>query len=305
MTTSTTASEPVELPPARYEHGGDEFVFVEIDEQMSIEANFKAMMITNELAARDLDGIVDICPSNASYMIRVDPDVLDPRELVRVLKELDEKAGHVPDDFVLQTRIVDVPVYYNDPWTHEALMRFRDRHQDPESTDLEYGARTNGFESVQAFIDHMAGNPWIVTMLGFVPGLPFCYQLEPRDRQIEVPKYVRPRTFTPERAFGIGGAFSVIYPVQGAGGYQLYGISPTPVLNVRQDHPDFEDSIVFPKAGDILRFRSIDRDEFDSTREEVEAGDFRYRQRDVEFSPAAFLADPQSVNDSLLEVLYR
>ena len=125
-------------------------------------------------------------------------------------------------------------------------MRFRDRHQDPDSTDLEYGARVNGFGSVTDFIEHLAGNPWIVTMLGFVPGLPFCYQLEPRERQVEVPKYVRPRTFTPERAFGIGGAFSVVYPVQGAGGYQFYGIAPAPVLNVYQDHPDFADSIVFP-----------------------------------------------------------
>jgi urea carboxylase len=298
-------SSPSPLPPARYEYGGDEFVFVELDEAMSIEANFKAMMITGELASRQLDGVVDVCPSNASYMIRFDPDVLPPADLVAMLREIDAGLGEVPEDFVLETRVVDVPVLYDDPWTHEAMMRFRDRHQDPESTDLEYGARVNGFDSVDAFIEHMATNPWIVTMLGFVPGLPFCYQLEPRERQIQVPKYVRPRTFTPERAFGVGGAFAVVYPVQGAGGYQLYGISPTPVLDVTQEHPDFADSIVFPRPGDIWRYRSIDRDEFDRTRNEVEAGEFRYRTRDVEFSPAAFLRDPQGVNDSLMEVLYR
>jgi urea carboxylase len=293
-----------QLPPARYEYGGDEFVFVELDQQMSIEANFKAMMITTALADRALDGIVDICPSNASYLIRIDPDVLSPHELVAVLRELEGQAGEVPEDYVLPTRIVDIPVLFDDPWTHEALMRFRDRHQDPDSTDLEYGARVNGFDTVQAFIDHLSGNPWLVTMLGFVPGLPFCYQLEPRERQVQVPKYVRPRTFTPERAFGIGGAFSVIYPVQGAGGYQLYGISPVPVLDVRQEHPDFAHSIVFPRVGDIWRYRSIDRAEYDQTRAQVENGQFRFRQRDVEFSPSAFLADPQAVNDRLLEVLY-
>lgn len=298
-------SESVALPPARYEYGGDEFIFVEIAEEMSMEANIKAMLITQELTERQLDGIVDICPSNASYLVRFDPDVIAPTDLMALLQELESKFSEVPQDFTLQTRVVDVPVLYDDPWTHEALMRFRDRHQDPESTDLEYGARTNGFDSVQAFIDHLAGNPWIVTMLGFVPGLPFCYQLEPRERQVQVPKYVRPRTFTPERAFGIGGAFSVVYPVQGAGGYQLYGMSATPVLNVRQDHPDFDHSIVFPRAGDILRYRAVDRTEFDETRTQVESGAFRYRQHDVEFSPAAFLADPQGVNDRLLEVLYR
>lgn len=299
------ADTDVALPPARYEHGGDEFVFVELSEEMSMAANFKAMIITNALAEEGLDGIVDICPSNASYMIRVDPDVLDPRDLVQRLEALDAEAGELPEDFVLATRIVDVPVFYNDPWTHEALMRFRDRHQDPDGTDLEYAARINGFDSVEAFIAHHSGAPYLVTMLGFVPGLPFCYQMEPRERQVEVPKYVRPRTFTPERAFGMGGAFSVVYPVQGAGGYQLFGIAPAPVLDTTQDHPDFADSIVFPKSGDILRFRSIDRDEFDRTRATVEDGSFRYTQREVEFSPSAFMADPAGVNRSLLEVLYR
>ena len=41
---------------------------------------------------------------------------------------------------------------YNDPWTHETLMRFRERHQDPSSTDLEYAARINGYADVDDFI---------------------------------------------------------------------------------------------------------------------------------------------------------
>src|SRR5262245_44540067 len=153
------ATAEVELPPARYEYGGDEFVFVEISDEMSLEANFKAMMVTSALAEERLDGVVDICPSNASYMIRLDPDVLDPRALVEELRRMDEQAAELPDDFVLQTRIVDVPVLYNDPWTHEALMRFRDRHQDPDGTDLDYAARINGFDTVEAFVEHHSGAP--------------------------------------------------------------------------------------------------------------------------------------------------
>jgi urea carboxylase len=106
-----------------------------------------------------------------------------------------------------------------DPWTHETLMRFRDRHQDPNATDLEYSARINGFGSKEDFIEALLGSPWLVTMIGFVPGLPWCYQLVPPEEQIEVPKYVRPRTYTPERAFGFGGGFAVVYSVEGAGGY--------------------------------------------------------------------------------------
>lgn len=293
------------LPPARYEYGGDEFVFVEIDQAMSLEANFKAMTITASLRDEGLPGVIDICPSNASYLIRVDPEQLHPAELVEHLRGLERSAATVSADTTLHTRVVDVPVLYDDPWTRETLMRFRDRHQDPEVTDLEYAARINGFESVPQLIEAMSGAPYIVTMIGFVPGLPFCYQMVPRSRQIEVPKYVRPRTDTPERSFGFGGAFAVVYPVRGAGGYQLFGMAPAPVYQLAQSLPDFKSRIVFPQPGDIFRYRSIDMAEFDQVRSEVEAETFRYLIREVEFSPSAFLADPDAVNSGLLEVLYR
>ena len=299
------AHSTVELPPARYDHGGDEFVFVELDQAMSLEANFKAMAITSALAERDLEGVLDICPSNASYLIRVDPDRLHPSELVHHLKELERSVAPLAPDKVVPTRVVDVPVLYNDPWTHETLMRFRDGHQDPQSTDLEYAARINGFDSVEELIRALSGAPFLVTMIGFVPGLPFCYQMVPRPRQIEVPKYVRPRTDTPERAFGYGGAFSVVYPVRGAGGYQLFGLAPAPVFDLSQELPDFRDGIVFPRPGDILRYRSIDQAEFDTVRAQVERGTFAYRIREYEFAPARFLNDPDAVNAEILEVLYR
>ncbi|MER7010198.1 carboxyltransferase domain-containing protein [Saccharopolyspora sp. NPDC000359] len=299
-----SASE-VRLPPARYEHGGDEFVFVELDQQMSLEANLKAVAITGQLRREGIDGIIDICPSNASYLVRLDPDRLHPADLVDHLRALEHSAGQLPDDAAVRTRIVDVPVLFDDPWTRETLLRFRDRHQDPDATDLEYAARTNGFRDVRALVEAITSAPFLVTMLGFVPGLPFCYQMVPRERQIEVPKYVRPRTDTPERAFGYGGAFAVVYPVRGAGGYQLFGIAPAPVFDLQQRLPDFADDIAFPRPSDILRYRAVDRDEYDRTRAEVEAGQFRYRIREAEFLPAELLADPDAVNTRLMEVLYR
>ena len=291
------------LPQARYSYGGDEFVFVELAEGMSLEVNFRAMAITNKLREENIPGIMDICPSNASYMIRIDPDELRPDDLIGRLKELDGEVGDV-GDFELPTRVVDVPVMMEDPWTHEALMRFRDRHQDPNATDLEYSARINGYDSKEDFVAALLGSPWLVTMIGFVPGLPWCYQLVPPEEQVEVPKYVRPRTYTPERAFGFGGGFAVIYSVQGAGGYQLFGLAPAPVLDVKQQLPDFKDSIVFPKPGDIFNYRGVDREEFDEVRARVEDGTWSYRQKGFTFRPDRSLADPHGYNKEILGVLY-
>lgn len=286
----------------RYEYGGDEFIFVELSEEMSLEVNFQAMAITNQLKQEKLPGIVDVCPSNASYMVRFDPDDIHPDELIAKLKELEQSVSI--DDFEISSRIVDVPILFDDPWTNEALMRFRDRHQDPNATDLEYAARINGFDSKEELIKAITDFPYLTSMIGFVPGLPWCYQMVPREQQIEVPKYVRPRTFTPERAFGFGGAFAVIYPVQGAGGYQLFGIAAAPIFEKEQRSYDFQDSITFPRQGDILRYRSIALDEYENIRKSVEDGTFRYLTKDITFTPKTVLENPQEFSEDVLRRLY-
>ena len=161
---------------------------------------------------------------------------------------------------------------YDDPWTHETLMQFRDRHQDPEATDLEYAARINDFDGQGRLHRRARGAPWLASMVGFVAGLPFLYQLVPRERQLEVPKYVRPRTDTPALTIGHGGCFGCIYSVRGAGGYQMFGITPLPIYDPTQELPDFEDFVCFFEPGDIVKFEPIDRERYDELREEADAG---------------------------------
>ena len=62
---------------------------------------------------------------------------------------------------------------YNDPWTHETLMRFRDRHQAPDMTDIEYTAKINHLDGVDGFVKAHSGAPWFVSMVGFVAGSAF------------------------------------------------------------------------------------------------------------------------------------
>jgi len=286
----------------RYEYGGDEFIFVELAESMSMETNFQAMAITKTLRDQKISGILDICPSNASYMVRFNPDRIHPDELISELKKLEQEVSL--DHFEVSARAVDVPILFEDPWTHEALMRARDRHQDPNSTDLEYVARINGFDSKEDLIKAITDSPYLVTMIGFVPGLPWCYQMVPNEQQIEAPKYVRPRTYTPERAFGFGGAFAVIYPVQGAGGYQLFGTAAAPIFEKEQRLYDFKDSLTFPRQGDVFRYRSVTMDEYNEIRKEVEAGEFRYLTKDITFKPQDVLENPKGFSESVLRRLY-
>jgi allophanate hydrolase subunit 1 len=76
----------------------------------------------------------------------------------------------------------------------------------PTSTDLEYAARINGLADVEAFIAAHSGAPWFVSMVGFVAGLPFMFQMVERERQLQVPKYLRPRTDTPSSPWAMAAA---------------------------------------------------------------------------------------------------
>ena len=252
----------------RYSFGGDEHIFVEVDEEMSLEAFFKSLSMTNAVRESQIEGVTEICPANASFQIKLNPDIIAPGDMLAKLKKIEDEAEHA--EHRIETRIVEVPVFYQDPWTHETLMRFRERHQDPGGTDLDYAARINGYESVDAFIEAHSASPWFVTMVGFVAGLPFMYQMVDRTRQIEVPKYLRPRTDTPKQTVGYGGCFSCIYSVRGAGGYQMFGITPMPIYDPNQEIKHLKDFMVFFKPGDIVKFNPIDRATYDQTVADVE-----------------------------------
>lgn len=287
---------------SRFSHGGEEFLFVELSEEMSLATTLRVIAITDQIRDSSLPGVVDVCPAHVSYMLRVCPETLDPRGAFELLNEIHANTGS-SINLRIHARVVDMPVLYADPWTLEVQAKFRDRHQAPELTDLEYCSRINGFPSVSEFVAAHSSSPFIATFIGFVPGNAESYQLVPRERQLEAPKYLRPRTDTPERALGCGGAFTTIYPVRGAGGFQLLGRAASPVFDLEQRLPDFRSSIVLPRSGDIFKYRPIDRDEYDDIQRAVEAATFRYQMYETTFDLAAFTTDPDKYNALLLEGL--
>ena len=287
---------------ARLSWGGDEFLFVEVDEEMSLGANVTVMAMSAGLKERDLPGIIDICPANASMLVRFDPDALPFARLEEVVREVEASSAGASRP--LATRVVEVPVWYDDPFTAEVGARFREGyHQAPHQTDLEYAAELNGLDGPAEFIRRHHEQPWLVSMVGFVAGLPFLYQLVERDRQLVVPKYLSPRTDTPRLTVGHGGCFGAIYSVRGAGGYQMFGVVAPPIYDPEQRLPDFHESSVLFRPGDIVSFRPIGREEHEDIQHEVEAGSYRYRQAPVLFDPALALADPAGSNEKIKEQL--
>jgi urea carboxylase len=295
-------SESASFAEFRHSWGADEHLVVQISESMSLKANFTALAISTALDERDLDGILDICPANASLLIRFDPDRLAPSGLESVVRSIESEVAHQQHPLI-RTRLIEIPVWYDDPLTREVGAKFRDRHQRPEGTDVEYAMAVLGLDAVDEFVARHSGSPWIVSMVGFVAGLPFMFQMVDQARQIELPKYLRPRTETPKHTVGHGGCFACIYSVKGAGGYQMFGLTPLPIYQPSQTHPEFKESMVLFRPGDIVKFRPIDEAEYLALEAAAERGDGAHRIVGVDFELNEFLSDPDTYNRRLLEAL--
>jgi urea carboxylase len=268
---------------------------------MSLDAFFKSLSMATAVKKAKIKGVTEICPANASFQVKFDPDVIKPAEMLKRLKMIEKAAAKANP--VIKSRIIEIPVHYNDPWTRETAMRFRDRHQDPKSTDIEYTARINGLDGVDGFIKAHSGAPWFVSMVGFVAGLPFLYQMVDRKRQIQSPKYLRPRTDTPKLTVGHGGCFAAIYSVRGAGGYQMFGITPVPIYDPNQKIKHLRDFMCLFRPGDIVRFKPIGREEYDETVAAVEKGKFKLKIKDVTFDLREFQKDMDGYNAKLMGAL--
>ena len=161
----------------------------------------------------------------------------------------------------IKTRIIEIPVFYRDPWTPRRLMRFRERHQDPKSTDIEYAARINGYASVDDFIDaHSRVRPGSCRWSASSPACRSSTRWSSasgRSRCRNICGRAPTRRSSPS---AIGGCFGCIYSVRGAGGYQMFGITPMPIYDPNQEISYLRDFMVFFRPGDIVKWKPIDRD---------------------------------------------
>ena len=89
--------------------------------------------------------------------------------------------------------------------------------------NIEFIRRINGLDIVDEVHRIVFDADYLVLGLGDVYlGAPVATPLDPRHRLVTT-KYNPARTWTPENAVGIGGAYMCIYGMEGPGGYQFVG----------------------------------------------------------------------------------
>ena len=96
-------------------------------------------------------------------------------------------------------------------------------------------------------------------------GAPVATPVDPRHRLVTT-KYNPARTWTPENAVGIGGAYMCIYGMEGPGGYQLFGRT-IQMWNTWRATPEFSPGNPWLlRFFDQIRFFPVSRDELTEAR---------------------------------------
>ncbi len=93
-----------------------------------------------------------------------------------------------------------------------------------------------------------------VYVVGFVPGFPYMARVHPR---LDIPRKATPRTRVPAGSVAIAAGQTGIYPAETPGGWHLIGRTRLKPYEASRPQP-----FLF-KPGDQVRFRPIDRDEFE------------------------------------------
>jgi allophanate hydrolase subunit 1 len=197
-----------------------------------------------------------------------------------------------------------MPLAFDDSQTRAAVGRYvhsiRDDAPNAEGgTNIDYIIRYNGLRDRDELYETVLATEHWTAFIGFFPGLPFMFPLDPRDA-IFVPKYNPTRTWTPEGALGIGGPCYAIYPVESAGGYQLIGRT-LPIYDVRERNEVFRKHPLLLRAGDRVRFHRVEEDELLQHFEEVHADTYRYGIEDSPFDVGAYLDWTATVVDEAEE----
>ena len=169
--------------------------------------------------------MIDLTPGIRSLHIHYDTARLSRAALLDAL-DAAEKAIPDLDDISVPSRIVHMPLSWDDPATQEAIRRYTQSVR-PDApwcpSNIEFIRRINGLPSTDDVYKLFFDASYLVMGLGDVYlGAPVATPVDPRHRLVTT-KYNPARTWTPENAVGIGGAYLCIYGMEGPGGYQFVG----------------------------------------------------------------------------------
>jgi urea carboxylase len=274
-------------PATVYRADGDKYLLVEYgDRVLDLGLRLRVHLLEGKLRGARLPGIIDITPGVRSLQIHYDNRRLRREELLEALDALDREIPERPD-VTVPSRIVHMPLSWNDPATQLAQAKYMQsvRPDAPWCPDnIEFIRRINGLDSVEDVHRIVHAANYLVLGLGDVYlGAPVATPVDPRHRLVTT-KYNPARTWTPENAVGIGGAYMCVYGMEGPGGYQLVGRT-VQVWSTYRTTKTFVAGVPWSlEFFDQIRFYPVSTEELQELRRDILHGTFELSVEESDFN---------------------
>jgi len=215
-----------DCPEIVFRPSGDSYLLVEFGElKLDIYLRFWVHAIYLKLQERAVADVIDLTPGIRSLQIHFDSRKLTFADVIQLVTEV---RGSLPsvDEMEVPARVVHLPLSWDDPATKEAIEKYMHSVR-PDApwcpSNIEFIRRINGLDSIEEVQRIVFEASYLVLGLGDVYlGAPVATPMDPRHRLVTT-KYNPARTWTPENAVGIGGAYMCVYGMEGPGGYQFVG----------------------------------------------------------------------------------
>ena len=257
------------MEQARICAAGDKAVSVVFGSVINKEINGRVRALKNALLSLKADGITEMVTTYAALCVHFEPALIRRKDLIAkieaVLPEItaaETKAGQVKEIPAHgggeAGQVKEIPVLYGG----EA------------GPDLSDCAAKEGKTEEEIVRIHTSHEHYIY-MLGFSPGHPYSA----RDEEpFSFGRRETPRVRIPERSVVVQRNLTNITPFSQPCGWQVIGSTPLDITDYGRSEP-----FLF-EAGDSLKFKAIDRAEYDHIREKEE----KRRQAETENAEAIF-----------------
>ncbi|ENU23677.1 urea carboxylase [Acinetobacter proteolyticus] len=275
-----TLDQGADKPKVSYRPAGNQYLLVEYGELiLDLNLRFRIHALMQWVQQQNIQGIIDLTPGIRSLQIHYDSTVLEQLDLLRLLQVAESELPDI-ENMQVPSRTVYLPLAWEDSQTQLATEKYTQlvRPDAPWCPDnIEFIRRINGLASKQAVKDVVYDTAYLVMGLGDVYlGAPVATPLDPRHRLVTT-KYNPARTWTPENAVGIGGAYMCVYGMEGPGGYQFVGRT-TQVWSRYRQNPNFEPHKPWLlRFFDQIRFYEVSESELLEMREDFKAGRLQLR----------------------------
>ncbi len=272
-----------------YRASGEDYLLVEYGEQvLDVALRFRVHALMLQLQEMDIAGVAELTPGIRSLQIHYDNLQLPQTELLVLLAEAEFALGDI-SQLSVPSRIVHIPLSWDDYATRLAIKKYDEvvRKDAPWCPDnIEFIRRINGLQSVDEVKEIVFNASYLVMGLGDVYlGAPVATPLDPRHRLVTT-KYNPARTWTPENAVGIGGAYLCVYGMEGPGGYQFVGRTLQMWNRYRQTQEFSKPWLL--RFFDQIRFYPVSSEELTQIRHDFPRGDYPLKIEETSFCLADY-----------------